>query len=680
MTTEAGAAPAEDPTTRYREFARLGRGGREDTLSFRLIVRLLLRCLPLLRPVKWPLVGLVACGALLVALVALPGINIVNIFWNSVLEGAKLSHLQALMIGLSPDEYAGTGLLADEPRKTVLRHLVWTVAGLTLFFTPLFVGLAYWRVWILQRVNQYLRILLVERLQTLSLRFHAEQRVGDSIYRMFQDSSMVTQLIHVLFLGPLESVSRFLFSLGLVVLWDPRLALMLMLAWPPLLFIGHRMARPMRIGFRRAREANSALTSRIQETLAGLKVIKAYGAESIERGRFEVASLGAFAAAYAARNRYVGFKVVVFWAVGLVLVLGTGAAAGLSADGAALFGERFLVGMGFAAVNSGVWDLGFYNNFKDRFGDATHSQSHLLDLWGSIQDVATGLDRTFELLDLEPEVEDAPDAVPMPRLTRDIRYTGVSFGYDHERPVLQDVDLHVPTGRVLAVAGPTGSGKSTLVSLLLRLYDPDAGRIEVDGRDIRTFTLASLRDQIAIALQENILFGTTVRENIRYAVPGASDEAVREAARVACADEFIESLPEGYDTLLGERGTKLSTGQRQRISIARAVLKDPAVLVLDEPTASLDAATEHRVLENLSRWGRGRVIFLITHRLSTIRRADAVAVIRGGQLAECGTHDELMGLEGGAYRGLVEAEAEAGVAAPGSAEPAQSDTAGGAAP
>jgi ABC-type multidrug transport system fused ATPase/permease subunit len=208
----------------------------------------------------------------------------------------------------------------------------------------------------------------------------------------------------------------------------------------------------------------------------------------------------------------------------------------------------------------------------------------------------------------------------------------------------------------VAIVGPTGSGKSTLAALLLRLFDPEAGAIEIDGVDLRRFRVASLRRRIAIALQENLLFGATIRENIRYAVPQASDAEVRAAARVACADEFIEKLADGYESELGERGTKLSTGQRQRLSIARAVLKDTPILILDEPTASLDAETELRVLRNLAEWGRGRVIFLVTHRLSTIRRADRVAVLREGRVVEFGGHEELMRIPGGTYRGLVEAE------------------------
>jgi ATP-binding cassette subfamily B protein len=222
---------------------------------------------------------------------------------------------------------------------------------------------------------------------------------------------------------------------------------------------------------------------------------------------------------------------------------------------------------------------------------------------------------------------------------------------------------------VTALLGPTGAGKSTLLSLLLRLFDPDTGRIEIDGVDLRRLQLASLRAGVALALQENLLFGATVRENIRHAKPGASDAEVRAAARVACADAFISALPQGYDTRLGERGAKLSTGQRQRLSIARAVLKDAPILVLDEPTASLDAATESELLQNLTAWGRDRAILLVTHRLSTLRRADRIVCLAGGRVVESGSPAELMARASGAYRQLVERERSLGHGAP-PAEPA----------
>ncbi|NNL65727.1 MAG: ABC transporter ATP-binding protein, partial [Myxococcales bacterium] len=315
-----------------------------------------------------------------------------------------------------------------------------------------------------------------------------------------------------------------------------------------------------------------------------------------------------------------------------------------------------------AWLGIGAWTLGAYQFFKDRFGSGARGFRSLLRTWGTGQDVAIGLDRVFELLDLEPEVTDAPDAVPLEPLRRGVRFAGVRFRYQPDRPCLEGIDLEAERGTITALVGPTGSGKSTLVTLLLRLFDPDAGAIEIDGQDLRGLQIESLRRNVAIALQENLLFGTTVRENIRMAVPDASDAAVREAARVACADGFIEALPDGYDTLLGERGTKLSTGQRQRLSIARAILKDAPILVLDEPTASLDAATEIALLERLAAWGRGRVIFLVTHRLGTIRRADQIVVLREGRVEERGTHEELVGDAGGSYRRHLELEDAVGVA------------------
>src|SRR5712692_8996681 len=628
-------------------FGQLGAGGHEDQLSFSLVLRIFRRCLPLLRTVRWHVVGLIL-GSAALAIVFLPlTLLFLDIIWTRALQGHPLTAIEAAFLGFDPALTVQVDTLSAELRREIGARALWI--WIAIVIPALFCGFALWyyQVWILQRINQTLRLALFDRLQALSLRFHNESRIGDAIYRLYQDSAMVTRLIEVLFLTPLFASGRFFYSLAVVLAFDPRLAFLLAVAWPPLLLVGFGVSHRLRVGFRAARETNSALTSRIQESLAGIKVLKAYGMESFAQERFEQDSLAAFRRAYAARSLFAGFSMAIFWIGGIVSLVALGWATLKARDAATVF---FVV-WGFT-----VWNLGLYQYFRERFGVATDALRQLFSTWGQMQNIAIGLDRVFELLDRQPEVEDAPDAVAMPPLRAAIVFRGVSFGYQKDRPILQDINLEVPLGTITAIVGPTGAGKSTLMALLLRLFDPDSGAIEIDGRDIRGFTVDSLRAHIAIALQEHVLFGTTVRENIRYAVPQATDAQVRVAAQAACAEAFIEALPHGYDTLLGERGTKLSTGQRQRLSIARALLKDTPILILDEPTASLDAETEMALLYNLKEWGKGRVIFLITHRFSTIRLADRVVYLREGRIVESGSHAELMAQERGAYRRLIEFE------------------------
>jgi ABC-type multidrug transport system fused ATPase/permease subunit len=642
------AAPAAQS-----EFARLGAGGRDDRLHFRLVLRILGRALRLLRDVRGH-VAVLAAGSTLLAVAAFAvGMLVIDIWWSRVLQGHPPTQVEAVLLRLDPGlaSLPSDSVLPEDLRRSMARRCVVVAIAFAAVLSPLFLGLFYYQVWILQRVNQLLRLRLHEQLQTLSLRFHSDQRVGDSIYRLYQDSAMVTQTIDLLILRPAAAGARFVFGFVVVLLLDPLLGVVLLTSLPPCLLLAAWLSRPMRVGFRAAREANAALTSRIQEVLAGIKVIKAFGAEEREQARFEAESRSAFAAAFGARNRFAFYGVALFWAIALPEIAGAALAAWRTQAGSALFAQSLLVPFGFT-----VWNLGLYNVLKARFADGVENLRFLLRTWGQGQDVAIGLDRVFEILDLEREVQDAPDAVELPGVRRVVRFRGVGFAYEPGRDILEDVSFEAPVGSVTAIVGPTGSGKSTLMALLLRLFDPSRGAIEIDGVDLRRFKVESLRSRVAIALQENLLFGDTVRENIRYAVPNASDAAVREAARVACADAFIEALPEGFDTPLGERGTKLSTGQRQRLSIARAVLKDAPILLLDEPTASLDAETEHRVLTNLAEWGRDRAIFLVTHRLSTIRRADRILVLEGGRLVEQGSHDELLARSGGVYRKLVELE------------------------
>ena len=292
----------------------------------------------------------------------------------------------------------------------------------------------------------------------------------------------------------------------------------------------------------------------------------------------------------------------------------------------------------------------------------------LVRIWSTMQDLFIALDRAFYLLDLEPEVNDPEEPKAFPATIQDVRWQDVQFGYSTDQPVLTGVDLKAAAGTVTAIVGTTGTGKSTLMSLLLRLYDVDRGQVTINGVDVKDLTIEDLRTNISIALQKNVLFADTVANNISYATTDASRADVEEAARIACADEFIEEMANGYDTELGERGGKLSAGQRQRLTIARAVVRDTPILILDEPTASLDARTEHQVLANLAAWGSDKIIFIITHRLSTVRNADQIAFMESGRIVETGSHEELMRIEDGLYHSFVVAETGIGEPSAGSGE------------
>jgi ABC-type multidrug transport system fused ATPase/permease subunit len=634
-------------------------------LGLRGQLRVVWRCLPLLRGVRRHLAVFIATLFVLATLSFASLLVYAPALWNGALQGKPLSVLAAHAAGLPLELLTQGDALAPETRRLLAERLTLVVGSLVLLFGVGAMGAFYYGVWILQRVNQGLRMRMVDQLQALSLRFHDESRVGDALYRTYQDSAMVTQVIQAYLLAPIMQITQSALLTAALALLAPKLALALAGLWLPLFALGRWYSPRLRAGFRVARETNSALTSRIQESLSGMRVIKAFGLEGFEQARFEEASRSAFAGARGARGMLADFGVASFWAAGAVLLGSTVVATLAARAGAPVWLADAAKAAGWTGVepmlaSAGllVWTVGLYNAWKAMFSAAAGAEIGLMRTWGRAQDIAVGLDRVFELLDAEPEIADAPDALAFPELHDRISFRDVSFAYRADRPALSGVDFEARAGTIVALVGPTGSGKSTLMALLLRLFDPDAGSIAITGVDLRRIRVADLRRAVAIALQENVLFATTVRENIRYAVPDASDVDVRAAARVACADAFIDALPHGYDTLLGERGAKLSTGQRQRLTIARALLKDAPILILDEPTASLDAETEHSLVRNLHEWGVGRCIFLVTHRLSTIRLSDQIVFLDRGKVLEHGAHDELMARPGSAYRALVESERE----------------------
>jgi ATP-binding cassette subfamily B protein len=624
-----------------------------DDFDFKKVVHIFVRTWPFIRPLTRHLLIFVALSGVVFLIGAGLGFIIIGLLNGGVIGGQPLGTFHATIFDLDPAVFVNVDTLSVEARRELPSLVVLTMIP---FLAVAVVGgatLYYYTVWIFQRINQLMRVALIERLQAQSLAYHTSARTGDAIYRIYQDSAMVIEIIRSVFLEPAMFVCRYLVAVFVVALFNPWLAVALGVTVVPVVIIAAYFSPRLRTGFRRAREANSALTSWIQESFLGIRVIKATGSESLRQSAFDEYSKNAFHAAFAARVRLMIMGILVFVAVSLCVLFVQSFSALLSNAGAEVLSRDILLGFGFA-----VWNLGSYTAATGRAFDGTGSLNALLSLWGRAQDMAVGLDRVFEILDLESDIEDAPDATALVPFSREVRFDAVRFTYTGKVDVFSGIDFSANAGTVTALVGPTGTGKSTLMSLLLRLADPTSGRVLIDDVDVRRVTLDSLREQIAIATQENILFSDTVMENIRYAAPEATLEEVIAAAKVACADEFIDDLPQGYDTPLGERATKLSTGQRQRLVIARAIIKNAPILILDEPTAALDAQTESRVLANLKAWGAQRCVFLITHRLSTIRQADQVVYLRDGKVQALGRHDDLIA-QRGTYHAFVEAESGA---------------------
>ena len=481
-----------------------------------------------------------------------------------------------------------------------------------------------------QRTLRDIRADIFRTIQTLPLRFFDRQTHGEIMSRLTNDTEAVNQALAQTVTQLMSSVLSVVGAICFMFALNWRMALVTLATAPLPLLFSHFIASASRRKFRERQADLGALNGFIEETITGQRVVKVYAREQRAVEDFDRANEKLRRSATAAG--------IVSGVMGpsMNLARNISFAVLATAGGWIVLHDLATIGTVAAFVN--------YAHF------VTMPINQIAMLWGMVQSAIAGAERVFGILDETPELPDAPGAVALDRPRGDVAFDRVSFGYDPEQPVLKDVSFHAQAGQTIALVGPTGAGKTTIINLLTRFYDVDAGAIRVDGHDLRQIRRSDLRRALGIVLQDTFLFATTVRENIRYGRPDATDSEVEQAAELANAASFIRRLPHGFDTELTEDGGSLSQGQRQLLAIARAILADPAILILDEATSSVDTRTEIHIQDAMLRLMHGRTAFVIAHRLSTIRQADCILVVDGGEIVERGTHAELMAARGAYWR------------------------------
>ena len=482
-----------------------------------------------------------------------------------------------------------------------------------------------------QWVTHDLRRTLYNHIQRLSLSEHDKAQTGDLITRVTSDIGAIQDFINSALLGMLVNSLTLVGMIGVMLYINWRFTLIALSIAPALFVVVYTFTRRIKQASRAVRKKESELVSVVQEVLTSVRVVKAFAREDFEVSRFESQSLENVETALRARSIKAKLSpiVEVLVAIGTCLVLGYGARL-------ALRGE----------LSAGILIVFFL--YLGRMYKPMRELSKMSD---AVSKAIVGFERIQEVLQVEARVRDLPRARRAPRFKGKIEFEKVNFAYDEKPPVLNDITFKLEAGKVAAIVGPSGAGKSTIISLIPRFYDPQSGRIKIDGVDIREYRLKSLREQISFVLQDTLLFHASIWDNIAYGKPDAEPQKVVRAAKLANAHEFIEKMPERYATMVGERGMTLSGGQRQRIAIARAIIRDTPILILDEPTSGLDSSSEQAVIEALDRLMEGRTSIVVAHHLSSIRHADVIFVIKDSELAEQGTHEELLAA-GGVYSDL----------------------------
>lgn len=493
-------------------------------------------------------------------------------------------------------------------------------------------GQEYLSYFVVHRVIVDLRNKLYEHLQDLSLDFHSKWNTGELVSRVMND---ITVLQSTLFTGFVTIIPHSLLLTGLLVyiFWlNWRLSLLTLIALPLIIHAIRLFAREIHEISLGIQQKAADITSHLQETLSQIRVVKSFSMEKKEIEKFKGETQKSF---------NISMRAVQILATQnpVIALLQTTAVVGI-------------VWFGGIEIINGNLTLPQLISFSTALAIMTDPGNTLSKAYSILQQGMASVKRIFEVADISPTIQDEKDAAPLPKIQGKVDFQNLSFAYEHKE-VLKEIGLSVKPGEIIALVGRTGAGKSTLMSLLLRFYDPTSGKILVDGQDIKKVKLESLRKQIAVVPQEIALFRGSIKENISYGKPEAKEEEIISAAKLANAHNFIENLPQKYSATVGERGAKLSGGERQRIAIARAILRNPRILILDEATSSLDAETESLIREALERLMKGRTTFIIAHRLYTVEKADRIVVLDGGKIVEVGSHSDLLA-KGGLYKYLYE--------------------------
>ena len=482
-----------------------------------------------------------------------------------------------------------------------------------------------------QWVTHDLRRILYAHIQRLSLSFHDQRQTGDLISRVTSDIDSIQSFIVSGLLGVLINCITLVGMIGVMLYSSWQFTLIALSVVPLLAVVVYTYTRRIKKASRDVRRKEGEIVSTIQEVLSSIRVVRAFAREDYEQRRLETQSLEGIEIALHAR----ALKAKLTPIVDMIVASGT----------------CLVLWFGARLVLNGSLDAGMLVVFILYLKKMYKPMQELSKMTDSFSKASVGYERIREILATEREVKDRPGAHVAPRFKGQITFESVDFGYEPDRPILKNVSFQIEPGQVAALVGPTGAGKSSIIGLIPRFYDPNSGAIKIDGVDVRAFKQKSLRQQISFVLQDTVLFHGPIWENIAYGKPEATRAEILKAAEIANAHEFIEQMPDGYDSIVGERGMTLSGGQRQRIAIARAVIRNTPILILDEPSSGLDAGSEKLVFEALDRLMQGKTSIVIAHRLSTIRNADVIFVVDDGEIKERGTHEQLMEA-GGLYSQL----------------------------